>query len=376
MSQPKYFLLTPGPITTTASVKEAMLEDWGSWDDDFNQVTQEIRSKLLKTANAESSHVCVPLQGSGTFAVEATLATLLGPDDKLLILMNGAYGQRIAKICDYLGRPYTTIDTGDYLPPNPEAVRKILENDLSITTVAIVHCETSSGILNPVEAIAEVTQSLGRRLIIDSMSAFGALSVDASKLPFDALISSANKCFEGVPGFGFSLIRKGLLKQCKGNAHSLSMDLYDQWIYMEKTGQWRYTPPTHAVAAFAQAMREHEIEGGTSGRLARYTRNRDQLVAGMRDMGFRTLLEDQWLSPIIVTFMSPEDPAFEFKHFYQELKHRGFVIYPGKLTQTESFRIGCIGQIDTPQINQLLTAIKDVLAVMNVDMSNTEETIQ
>ncbi|OZG70954.1 2-aminoethylphosphonate--pyruvate transaminase [Hahella sp. CCB-MM4] len=375
MNQPKYYLLTPGPITTTYTVKEAMLTDWGSWDDDFNQVTQSIRSGLLKVANAETSHVCVPLQGSGTFAVEATLGTLLGPNDKLLVLMNGAYGQRIAKICDYLKRPYSIIDTGDYLPPDPEAVRKALQDDPAITTVALVHCETSSGILNPVEAVAGVVKEMGRKLIIDSMSAFGALPVNAEELPFDALISSANKCFEGVPGFGFSLIRRDLLENCKGNAHSLSMDLYDQWAYMEKTGQWRYTPPTHTVAAFAQAMREHAAEGGTQGRLARYTRNRDQLVAGMRKLGFKTLLEDIWLSPIIVTFISPDDPAFEFKRFYAELKKRGFVIYPGKLTQMDSFRIGCIGQIDTPEVSRLLSAIQEVLSVMQVNLSIMEETL-
>ncbi|MDG9669379.1 2-aminoethylphosphonate--pyruvate transaminase [Hahella sp. CR1] len=369
MNQPNYYLLTPGPITTSRTVKEAMLTDWGSWDQDFNQVTQTVRDKLLAVANSQDTHVCVPLQGSGTFAVEATLGTLLGPQDKLLVLMNGAYGQRIAKICDYLKRPYVCIDTGDYLPPDPNAIAELLRQDASITTVAVVHCETSSGILNPVEAIAEVVNAAGRKLIIDSMSAFGALPADARRLGYAALISSANKCFEGVPGFGFALIRRDLLEQAKGNAHSLSMDLYDQWAYMEKTGQWRYTPPTHTVAAFAQALREYEMEGDAPGRLARYTRNRDQLVAGMRQLGFQTLLEERWLSPIIVTFLSPDDPNFDFKRFYQELKRRGFVIYPGKLTQTESFRIGCIGKIDTPEVARLLQAVKDTLIAMEISLS-------
>ncbi|WP_250658188.1 2-aminoethylphosphonate--pyruvate transaminase [Alkalimarinus coralli] len=370
MREPDYYLLTPGPITTTHTVKEAMLTDWGSWDDDFNEVTREIRSNLLKAANADDeNYACVPLQGSGTFAVEATLATLLGTEDKLLILMNGAYGQRIGKICDYLNRPYVSINTGDYLPPDPAEVRKMLESDPTITTVAIVHCETSSGILNPLEAVAKEVFESGCKLIIDSMSAFGALPIDADTLPFDALISSANKCFEGVPGFGFSIIKKSVLEQCSGNAHSLSMDLYDQWQYMEKTGQWRYTPPTHTVAAFSQAMKEHADEGGVSGRLARYTRNRDLLVSGMREIGFNTLLDSEWLSPIIVTFLSPAHPNFDFKRFYQELKHRGFVIYPGKLTETESFRIGCIGQIDTPQVARLLSTISEVLNVMEIELS-------
>jgi len=369
MHEPNYYLLTPGPITTTRTVKEAMLEDWGSWDEDFNHLTQEIRATLLQVANASpEDYACVPLQGSGTFAVEATLATLLGPEDKLLILMNGAYGQRIGKICDYLGRAYTAINMGDYLPPTPSDVAQALQQDPTITAVALVHCETSSGILNPLEAIAEEVLGQGKKLIIDSMSAFGALPIDAKTLPFTALISSANKCFEGVPGFGFSIIDKSALERSQGHAHSLSMDLYDQWQYMEKTGQWRYTPPTHTVAAFAQAIKEHAEEGGVEGRLARYTRNRDQLVAGMREIGFRTLLDAQWLSPIIVTFLSPEDPDFDFKQFYQLLKARGFVIYPGKLTETDSFRVGCIGQIDSPQVTQLLSAVREVLSAMEIQL--------
>ena len=368
MTRPFAYLLTPGPITTSSTVKEAMLDDWGSWDEDFNQVTSEIRATLLATANATDTHVCVPLQGSGTFAVEATLATLLGPDDKLLVLMNGAYGQRIAKICDYLRRPWVGIDMGDYLPPEPRAVRERLAADPSITTVAIVHCETSSGILNPVAEIAAVVRDAGRKFLIDSMSAFGALPVDARQIEFAALVASANKCFEGVPGFGFALIRRDLLAASKGHSHSLSMDLHDQWVYMEKTGQWRFTPPTHTVAAFAQALREHAAEGGVPGRLARYRRNCEHLVAGMRALGFRTLLDAQWLSPIIVTFLSPAHPRFEFHRFYAELKRRGFIIYPGKLTQTESFRIGCIGQIDVPQVEQLLGVIRDALAEMDVQL--------
>lgn len=368
MHEPNYYLLTPGPITTSRTVKEAMLSDWGSWDDDFNQITRQIREQLVAAAHAEDTHVCVPLQGSGTFAVEATLGTLLGPDDKLLVLMNGAYGQRIGKIMDVLGRPWIALDTGDYLPPDPAAVQAQLAADPTITAVALVHCETSSGILNPLEGIAEVVEAAGRELIIDSMSAFGALPVDARRLRFAALVSSANKCFEGVPGFGFALIRRDRLAQCQGRAHSLSMDLHDQWTYMERTGQWRYTPPTHTVAAFAQALREHAAEGGVSGRLARYTRNRDTLVAGMRQLGFRTLLEERWLSPIIVTFLSPSHPRFEFRRFYEALKQRGFVIYPGKLTTVDSFRIGCIGRIDVPEVERLLRVMTDVLAEMNVQL--------
>ena len=362
------YLLTPGPITTSLSVKEAMLLDWGSWDEDFKAMTAQLRHHLLLEANALDTHTCIPLQGSGTFAVEATLATVIPPEGKLLILINGAYGQRMTKICDYVGQSYVTLDMGDYLPPQPDAVKEMLKDDAEITHVAVVHCETSSGILNPIEAIAEVVEQERRSLIIDSMSAFGALPINAKTLKFDALVSSANKCFEGVPGFSYALIRQNILDQSEGNAHSLSLDLFDQWQYMEKTGQWRYTPPTHTVAAFIQALDEHVAEGGSAGRLARYRRNCDRMVSGMRSLGFETLLEDRWLSPIIVTFFSPEHENFEFGQFYNLLKQRGFIIYPGKLTEAESFRVGCIGRLFDEQINELLAAMVDALNIMDVSL--------
>ncbi len=360
------YLLTPGPITTTLSVKQAMLQDWGSWDGDFRAMTARLCQRLVELIDGEGSHVCVPMQGSGTFAVEATLATLVPKEGKLLILMNGAYGQRMGKIMDYLGRDYVALDKGDYEPPRAAEVEAMLAADPAITHVALVHCETSSGILNPVEEIAEVVARQGRRLIIDSMSAFGAVAISAKEVPFDALISSANKCFEGVPGFGFVLIRQNALEASKGNAHSLSMDLLDQWQYLARTGQWRYTPPTHVVAAFLQALKEHAEEGGIAGRHARYQRNQQRLVAGMRQLGFETLLSDEWLSPIIITFFSPGHNSFDFQAFYDRMKARGFIIYPGKLTEAESFRLGCIGQLYDEQIDAVLEAVAAVLDEMNI----------
>lgn len=353
------YLLTPGPLTTSETVKMAALQDWGSWDDDFNQLSARVCDYIQEQANAKTGHECVLIQGSGTFAVEATLGTLLDEQSNTLVLMNGAYGKRLASILDRMGLPHTTLDKGDYLPPLASEVRAILQADTSITHVAIIHCETSSGILNPLAAIADVVAAEGRQLIIDAMSSFGALPIDATQLPFLALISSANKCFEGLPGFGFVLIEREALKASKGRSRSLSLDLHDQWFYMQQTGQWRYTPPTHIVAAFVQAIQEHEAEGGSPGRLARYTRNRDRLVAGMRRMGFQTLLDNHWLSPIIVTFLAPKHEAFDFKRFYEAVKARGFLLYPGKLTEVDSFRIGCIGQLFDEQIDQVLRAIAE-----------------
>jgi len=366
MNRAQPYLLTPGPITTSLSVKQAMLQDWGSWDGDFRAMTAQLCQRLTSLVDGEHSHVCVPMQGSGTFAVEATLASLVPREGKLLILMNGAYGQRMGKIMDYLGRDYLALDKGDYEPPRAQEVESILAADADITHVAMVHCETSSGILNPLEEIAEVVARQGRRLIIDSMSAFGAVPISAREIAFDALISSANKCLEGVPGFGFVLLRQSALEACQGNAHSLSLDLYDQWQYLRQTGQWRFTPPTHVVAALLQALNEHAREGGVAGRHARYQRNCQRLVAGMRRLGFQTLLQDEWLSPIIVTFHAPGHENFEFQQFYDRLKARNFIIYPGKLTQAESFRLGCIGQLHDEQIDALLAAVAAVLNDMKI----------
>ncbi|MBT2772611.1 2-aminoethylphosphonate--pyruvate transaminase [Halomonas sp. ISL-60] len=361
------YLLTPGPLTTSRATKAAMLCDWGSWDDDFNQVTADIRTQLLAMAEAPSDeYACVPMQGSGTFAVESALACATDPSGKVLVLMNGAYGKRAAQLLHMMGRRYATLDKGDYLPPQVDEVAALLEQDPEITSVFLVHCETSSGILNPLDAIADVVHVHGKTLIVDAMSSFGGIPISLAKTPIDVLVSSANKCIEGVPGFGFVIIRQALLEAGRGRAHSLSLDLHAQWEYMERTGQWRFTPPTHTVVAFQAALAQHREEGGVPGRCARYTRNRDALVKGMRALGFSTLLEDEWLSPIITTFLSPTDPAFEFHSFYAALKARGFLIYPGKLTEVESFRIGCMGQLGITVIAQLLNAIQDALNEMGV----------
>ncbi|MFQ5959274.1 MAG: 2-aminoethylphosphonate--pyruvate transaminase, partial [Alphaproteobacteria bacterium] len=241
-------LLTPGPLTTSRETKQAMLRDWGSRDTDFIALNARVRARLVGIAGGAGSHVCVPLQGSGTFAIEATVGTLLPPDGKMLVLVNGAYGRRIARICEVMGRAYTTLETPEDVPNDVAALDAALGADAAITHVAAIHCETTSGILNPIEEIAEIVAGHGRRLIIDAMSAFGALPLDATAVPFDAVVASSNKCLEGVPGVGFAVIREEALKAAKGNAHSLSLDLHDQWRAMEGNGQWRFTPPTHVLA--------------------------------------------------------------------------------------------------------------------------------
>ena len=368
------YLLTPGPLTTAYEVKEAMLKDWGSWDEDFRDLTKKLRKNLLSLLGPRKNlYDCVPIQGSGTFAVESMLGTFIPKDGKLLVLANGAYGLRAAQTMDYLNRDYHLLDKGDYLPPRGSEVAGILENDKEITHVLVIHCETSSGILNPLEEIGAVVKSAGRKLLIDSMSAFGAVPVDPEKIDFEAMVSSANKCIEGVPGFGFVFAKLSALEAAKGNCHSLSLDVEAQWSAMEKSGQWRFTPPTHVVAAFLTALEIHEEEGGVAGRGARYTNNRDVMVSGMRDLGFETLLDERWLSPIIVTFFCPADRAFEFTKFYDLMKSEGYIIYPGKLTVVDSFRIGCIGRMDAHVMKGVVFAAKKALETMGVESAAPPE---
>lgn len=362
------YLLTPGPLTTSFETKQAMLRDWGSWDGDFRQMTQDIRSRLVAMlGRGNEAFDCVPIQGSGSFAVEAMLGSFVPEFGKVLVLANGAYGLRAARTLQYLRRDHVVLNKGDYFPPRADEVTRILRDDRAITHVFAVHCETSSGILNPIEEISRAVQGEGRTFLIDSMSAFGAVALEPDSVQFEAMVSSANKCIEGVPGFGFVLARKEALIRAEGNSHSLCLDVHDQWAHMQRTGQWRFTPPTHVVAAFAAALKAHETEGGVAARGARYTRNRDVLVDGMRGLGFETLLKDRWLSPIIVTFFCPADPQFGFDRFYALMKQQGFVIYPGKLTVADSFRIGCIGQMDEHVMQQVVRAARRALDDMGVE---------
>jgi 2-aminoethylphosphonate-pyruvate transaminase len=360
------WLLTPGPLTTSPTVKQAMLHDYGSRDGRFIAINRRLRERLVAIAGGAGTHVCVPLQGSGTFVVEAMLGTFVPPGGKLLILVNGAYGRRMARICEVIGRRATVQETPEDVPVDPRALDAALAADAAITHVAVVQCETTSGILNPLQKVADVVARHGRGLLIDAMSAFGALPLDVRSVRCDAVVASSNKCLEGSPGMGFCIARSAALAATKGNSPSLSLDLYDQWQAMEKNGQWRFTPPTHCILALDRALDEFDAEGGLAGRGGRYRENCAILVEGMRAMGFRTLLPDALQAPIIVTFHMPADPRFVFETFYDRLAAAGYVIYPGKLTVADSFRIGCIGRLGAEQMRGALAAIRAALAEMGV----------
>ena len=359
-------LLTPGPLTTSKSVKSAMVHDWGSRDAEFIRINKQVLDDLPKIINVADSHVAVPMQGSGTFAVEAMLTTFVPRNGTCLVLINGAYGQRAQKILDVAGRKCVVLETPEDTPPDIDALERTLDADNTITHVFAVHCETTSGILNPIAAIGDVVERHGRAFLIDSMSAFGALELDASKIKCDAVAASSNKCIEGVPGLGFVICRRDAISDTKGNATTLVLDLYDQWQGFETNGQYRFTPPIHVIVAFHRALEEFFAEGGQPGRGKRYSDNAQVLIDGMRELGFVTLLGDNLQAPIIVTFRMPEHPQFKFQEFYDRLKDHGYVIYPGKLTVASSFRIGCIGRLDQTHMRQTLAAVRGVLDELGV----------
>lgn len=357
----QYKLLTPGPLTTTSAVKEAMLFDRCTWDDEYKQITQKIRMQLLEIAAASDKvYTTVLLQGSGSFGVEAVLTTAIKKEDKCLIITNGAYGERIVTMANYIGIHYAVYSVPYNTIPDVHEIKTILASDQAITHIAMVHCETTTGILNPLEDIAILAKEYGKILILDAMSSFGGIQIHVQELGIDYLISSANKCIQGVPGFCFVLAKIEKLAACQGNARSLSFDLYDQWKHMDRDGKWRYTSPTHVVAAFSMALDELTLEGGVPARYKRYLANNNLLRQKLKDIGIDSYIEKEFQAPIITTFLYPNGD-FNFNDFYCYVKDRGFVMYPGKLTDLNTFRIGNIGEIYEEDILQLCYIIEEYM---------------
>lgn len=356
-------LFTPGPLTTSATVKEAMLKDMGSRDYAFMNAVREIRSGLLTLANVskEKGYECVIIQGSGTFGVESVISSVIGEKEKLLVLANGAYGERIAKMAKIHRLNHEVVRFDEDTIVTPESVEKYLAANSEITHVACIHSETTTGLFNPIGAIGEVCKKYGKVFIVDAMSSFGGVVMDMSAMNIDFLISSSNKCIEGVPGFAFALCKKSELEKAKGQARSLSLDIYDQWAGLEANGQFRFTPPTLSIMAFQQAMKELEIEGGVAAREKRYKANKSILDEGMHRMDFKQYLAPEIQGHIITSFLYPDTPKFRFNEFYSKLNDRGFVIYPGKLSKADAFRIGNIGQIFPEDVKALLEAIAIVM---------------
>ena len=361
-----YKLLTPGPLTTTDTVKKEMLFDHCTWDDDYKQITQEIRKELLKLAHvSEEDYTVVLMQGSGTFGVESVLTSVIGEDEKLLIAANGAYGKRMASIAEHAKIDYVLYEENFDKVPDARKIAEYLDEDAKITHVAMVHSETTSGILNDIESVAKVVKERGKTFIVDAMSSFGGVDIQVGEIGIDFIISSANKCIQGVPGFSFIICRRDKLMESKGKARSLSLDLYDQWETMEKDGKWRYTSPTHVVLAFRQALRELEEEGGIEKRQERYEKNNQILIENLAELGIRPYVGADVQGPIITTFYYPEHHNFSFQDMYQYIKERGYAIYPGKVTDADTFRIGNIGEIYPEDMVKVTAIISEFLKERN-----------
>ena len=360
------FILTPGPVVTASEVKEAMLADYAPADDFIRTSTQTIREYLLRLANAAETYECVPLQGSGTYATEAAFHTLVPPDAKVLIVTNGFYGLRLQEICARMRKPHVLLDLPMLPPPSGQDIESALEANPGVTYLVLCHCETATGVLNPIGEIAAAAKRRGVRVILDAIASFAAFEIDAPGLDLEAIVLSSNKGLESVPGVGFVIAKRASLQAAAQRSVSLSLDLHSQWIHMERTGQWRFTPPTHVIAALATAIRIHQAEGGIQGRQARFRRVWHRLVTAMRDRGFATLIPDDVASPIVTTFMEPADPNYSFAKFSAQMKKRGFIIFPGRLTAARTFRIGCMGRITDDDVDRLIAAIEDSMLELGV----------
>lgn len=368
-------LFTPGPLTTSRTVKQAMLRDLGSRDFEFVALIREVRKKLVELGGAEvSRYTAIPVQGSGTFGLEAVLSSTVPSEGKVLVAVNGAYGRRLVHIAEVLKIPVAVVQYPESEPVAPSDVARILEKDMEVTHVAVVHCETTSGLMNPVRKIGRIVMDFNRHYFVDAMSSFGAVPIHLDDFGIDYLVSSANKCIEGVPGFSFVLARLDPLLKTEKYARSVSLNLLDQYRGLEKDGQFRFTPPTHAMIAFRQALRELDAEGGVEGRAARYKENHEILVAGMTEMGFKTYLGSEHQGYIITSFFYPSHPNFRFDDFYERLNQRNYVIYPGKVGKADCFRIGSIGRIFPTDVRDLLAAIAEVLGEMKVELQAEKNT--
>ncbi len=359
-------LLTPGPVSVSRSTKAVMLIDRPSGDTDFQADVVLARTYLVSLIRGEGSYSAIPVPGSATYANEAAMASLVPPGGRLLIHTNGVYGDRLIEIAQQIGISYAVLRTQPFTPATEAQFAEALRADPSITHVMVVHCETSTGVLNPLDAVAALCRRMSKGLLIDAVASFGAIDLDARKLGFEAVMLSSNKCMQGVPGVGWAVVQKHALESSKGRARSLALDLWDQNQHMDRTGAFRFTPPTQVVSAFAQACREHEAEGGTEARLARYQRNWKRLVDGMRQMGFTTVVPDAHASPIVATFYNPKHPQFSFQALFEGMKRRGFIIFPGRLALADTFRIGCMGDVTEADMAEATEAVAQTMQEMGV----------
>jgi len=362
-------LFTPGPLTTALKTKEAALIDLGSRDSAFISIVQQIRQKLLELAHVESpDYEAVIMQGSGTFGIESVISSAIPSNGTLLNIINGAYGRRISQIARIHSIPLIELNYDENQLPDLSQIEAALDADPQITHVAVIHGETTTGLLNPIDEIGAIAAYHNKVFIVDAMSTFGAYDIDLGEQNINYLISSSNKCIEGIPGFSYVLAKRSDLEKCKNQARTLSLDIYDQWLGLNINGQFRFTPPVQSLLAFNEALNELAKEGGIASRAKRYAENNSILISGMEKLGFKTFLPENIRSYIITSFLYPSHPNFSFEVFYSKLNEKGYVIYPGKLSKVDCFRIGNIGQLFFFDIQMLVDAIEKVLFELKIDL--------
>ncbi len=363
-------LFTPGPLTTSLSVKEATLTDLGSRDSAFISIIHDVRNKLLTLGHvSKPDYESIIIQGSGTFGIESVISSAIPADGMLLNIINGAYGRRISQMARIHNIPLIELIYDEDTLPNIEEIKNLINDNGLITHVSVIHGETTTGMINPIGEIGEICSNNSITMIVDAMSTYGAYDINLKELNISYLISSSNKCIEGIPGFSFVLAKRNELDKCKGLARTLSLDLYDQWNSLNSSGQFRFTPPVQALLAFNKALEELDTEGGIEARARRYSENNLFLINEMTRLGFKIYLPESVRGYIITSFVYPVDPAFSFQEFYNKLNEKGFVIYPGKLSKTDCFRIGNIGQLFLPDMKRLTETIGEIMGEMKIDLT-------
>jgi 2-aminoethylphosphonate-pyruvate transaminase len=371
LQKPKNKLLfTPGPLTTAVNVKEAAVFDLGSRDSVFISVVQQIRQRLLDLAKVRTpTYETIIIQGSGTFGIESVISSAIPTDGMLLNIINGAYGRRISQIARIHSIPLIELNFNENQLPDLQQIEAALDTYPQITHLSVIHSETTTGLLNPIDEIDTIAAHHKKALIVDAMSTFGAYDIDLGILNISYLISSSNKCIEGIPGFSYVLAKRSELEKCKNHSRTLCLDLYNQWLGLNSNGQFRFTPPVQSLLAFNEALNELDKEGGITARANRYSENNSLLIAGMEMLGFKTFLPENIRSYIITSFLYPAHPNFSFELFYSKLNEKGFVIYPGKLSKIDCFRIGNIGQLFETDIRMLIDAVEEVLYELKIDLT-------
>lgn len=354
-------LLNPGPATTTRSVKEAqVVPDICPREQEFGDLLDGIRRDLVRIVHGEDQFVTILFGGSGTAAMEAVMSSVVPPGGRVLVVENGAYGTRFVEMAERHRIETVSFRMPYGEPPDLKALDALLSVNQGITHLFVIHHETTTGMLNPVSEIAATAARNGVSVVLDAMSSFAGLPIDLRRLGVDYLISSSNKCIQGMAGLSFVLCRRSLLVASRNHARTYYLDLLEQHLYFEKTRQTRFTPPVQTCYALRRAIDEYFAEG-QGGRFARYRANWETLYAGLSNLGFRFLLPRQWESGILVAVREPDHPAYSFEDMHDYLYARGFTIYPGKGAREATFRLSILGDLSTTDVTAFLQALEAYL---------------